>query len=270
MTKSPAANSASVSSRACVRVLRAETPEAALQLAHASQAPFVAGASWLQPVWERQRLWPARVIPVSADWEGFCGVTVNGDCLETGALTTLEGFARNPEVMERLSGLGALVDRIAGPAVRHLGTVGGNLAAGGDLTALALVLNARLHILTGAGWQRISLEDWPGSGSLIRSVIFDIPTGTRVLVEKLGHREAFSPTRITLACARVAGRRRVAVCGEGGAARLHVLEACLVDSESPPGPEQCERALAEMDWGNAGLRRAGGRLMAHLLGALES
>lgn len=270
MTESLTPDPGWVASRAEVRVLSADTPMAALQLAVNGQGPLVAGATWLQPVWERQGRWPAKVVPVSAEWEGFSGVTVRGKCLEVGALTTLNDFARNPDVAERLPAIAALMDRIAGPAVRHLGTVVGNLVAGGDLSAPALVLNARLRVLTPSGWKMMPMADWSGACGLIASVVFDAEPETRVLVEKLGHREAFSPTRITLACARVQGQRRVAVCGEGGPVRLLALEQALARTGVLPGPEQCEQALAAMDWGGPGLRLAGGRLMAYLLAELEA
>ena len=270
MTTGPAPDCTSVPSRAGVRVLQADTPEQALQLS--ASATLVAGATWLQPVWERQGRWPARVLPIPPHWQGFSGVTLAGDRLQVGALTTLDEFARNPLVVQRLPGLAAFMDRIAGPGVRHLGTVGGNLLAGGDLSALALVLDTRLQLLGDAGWYQMPLADWyrhSGAG-LVRSITLNSPPGIRLCLEKLGHREAFSPTRITLACARVAGYRRVAVCGEGGPVRLQEFEASLAAGQTLPGQDLCTRALTAMGWGDEGLRYAGGGLMAGLLEELES
>lgn len=268
MNAAPAPECASVPSRAGVRVLQADTPEQALKLA--AGATLVAGATWLQPVWERQARWPARVVPLSAHWDGFCGITVAGERLQVGALTSLEDFARSPHVTERLPGIAAFVDRIAGPSVRHLGTVGGNLLAGGDLSALALVLDARLQLLADDGWSELPLEDWyqlPSAG-LVRSVSLNIAPGSPLCLEKLGHREAFSPTRITLACTRTGGRQRVALCGEGGPRRLRDLENTLAMDATRSGPDVCAQALADLDWGDARLRQVGGELMAHLLGQL--
>jgi carbon-monoxide dehydrogenase medium subunit len=264
-----------VTERSQMRVLSADGPEAAWQLARRHRAPLVAGATGVQPVWERQARWPACVVPLSADWPGFAGVTVTGDRLDIGALTPLASLAGAPALARRLPSLAPFMDRVASPGVRQLATLGGNLVAGGDLSALALVLEAELRVFSGAGWHHLPLSAWPGwvrrePGALIRSVHLSIPRGCPVVLEKLGHRERFSPPRITVACARLGTDVRVAVSGEGGPVRLAALEARLARAGGQASAADGEQALAELDWGNPGLRAAGGRLIAHLLGRLTT
>lgn len=173
-----------VTERSQMRVLSADGPEAAWQLARRHRAPLVAGATGVQPVWERQARWPACVVPLSADWPGFAGVTVTGDRLDIGALTPLASLAGAPALARRLPSLAPFMDRVASPGVRQLATLGGNLVAGGDLSALALVLEAELRVFSGAGWHHLPLSAWPGwvcrePGALIRSVHLSIPRGCR-------------------------------------------------------------------------------------------
>lgn len=59
---------------------------------------------------------------------GLHGVVDEGDCLAIGALTTLHTLAHHPLVQLHAPGLARAASVVAGPQLRRMGTLGGNLA----------------------------------------------------------------------------------------------------------------------------------------------
>tara|TARA_R110000822_G_scaffold26487_2_gene79726 strand:- start:1912 stop:2736 length:825 start_codon:yes stop_codon:yes gene_type:complete len=221
-----------VTERQAVRVMRPESPRQAVSFAKRFRAPYIAGGTWLQPSCERDRQWPAQLVVLNPDWPAFRGIRETDGGLSIGALTTLDELAHHPLTALYLPPLNGLIKRVAGPGVRHLGTVGGNLLAGGDLSALALALDTEVDVVGGKGSNRRPLARWfqdRPAGDLLRSVIVPDCRGWGVSVEKLGYRERFSPTRATVACVHDGQQVQLAVCGEGGPGRLMVTEAMLRD-----------------------------------------
>ncbi|PCM44656.1 hypothetical protein CPA50_00985 [Marinobacter sp. ANT_B65] len=221
-----------VTERQAVRVMRPESPRQAVSFAKRFQAPYIAGGTWLQPSCERSRQWPAQLVALNPDWPEFRGIQETEAGLSIGALTTLDELAGHPLTALYLPPLSGLLNRVAGPGVRHLGTVGGNLLAGGDLSALAFALDADVTVVGGKGSNRQPLVRWlqdRPAGDLLRSVTVPDCRGWRVSLEKLGYRERFSPTRATVVCVHDGYQVQLAVCGEGGPGRLMVTEAMLRD-----------------------------------------
>ncbi|RBW48817.1 FAD binding domain-containing protein [Marinobacter sp. F3R11] len=221
-----------VSERQAVRVMHPESPRQAVSFAKRFRSPYIAGGTWLQPSCERDRQWPVQLVALNPDWPEFRGIRETEEGLSIGALTTLDELARHPLMALYLPQLNGLIKRVAGPGVRHLGTVGGNLFAGGDLSALALALDTEVDLVGSKGSNRRPLTRWlpdRQGGDLLRSVSLPDSRGWRVSLEKLGYRERFSPTRATVACVHDGEKVQLAVCGEGGPGRLTVTEAMLRD-----------------------------------------
>lgn len=252
--------------------MRPESPRQAVSFAKRFSAPYIAGGTWLQPVYERDRRWPGQLVALNPGWPGFHGIVEESDHGVTiGALTTLDELARHSLTGQYMPALGGLMNHIAGPGVRHLGTVGGNLVAGGDLSALALALGVTVDIVEGTDVSSESLAQWirkPAPGDLLRSVTVPDCRRWRVAVEKLGHRERFSPARATVCCVHDGQQTRLAVCGEGGPGRLIVTEAMLRD-RSVPGLRDLatvvDTELQALGWENVRLRLAVRRILAFLL-----
>lgn len=262
-----------VADREQVRVLHPGTAAEAVSLAGEHGGTYIAGATWLQPSCERSQTWPSRMVALNPGWPGFQGLHESSDGLTIGALTTLAAFARDPltaSYLPCLTGRNGLMNQVAGPGVRRLGTVGGNLIAGGDLSALALALDARIQLLCQQGTRELNMADfYPvlASTDLIKSVTFPDCRGWRIAVEKLGHRERFSPTRATVACVCDGTQVRMAVCGEGGPARLTLSEAVLRDTscKSPTALAQTlDDELERLGWLDSGLRLAIRRMLGYL------
>lgn len=260
-----------VAGRGGVRVLRPESPREAVTMARRFGGTYIAGASWLQPVWERRQSWPSCLVALDPGWPGFRGIDQDEGGLTIGALTTLDELASHPLVHDHLPGLGTLLDQVAGPGVRRLGTVGGNLCAGGDLSALFLALDARLHLVGHHDPKGESLVVWDSADpgvDLIQSVTLPDARPWRIAVDKLGHRERFSPTRATVACVHDGERVRLAVCGEGGPGRLSISEAALNDGHSLSGADRIQILDTELEfrgWQDPTLRLATQRMVDYML-----
>ncbi len=102
-------------------------------------------------------------------------MTPTGGGLRIGALTSLGMLERDRAMKEMLPLLAAAVRSTAGPAVRNLGTLGGNIAGRtGCLLPALLALDARLEIASRAGRTIVPLVQWLAdapSTELIEAVI---------------------------------------------------------------------------------------------------
>jgi CO/xanthine dehydrogenase FAD-binding subunit len=106
-------------------------------------------------------------------------IRINGARVSLGAEVTLIAILRERE----LSYLHPVVRSIGGPAVRTMGTVGGNLFAAspfGDLTAALLALDAMVSVQSGYGARDMTLEEFlagrdRAAGTLALGVSFERP-----------------------------------------------------------------------------------------------
>lgn len=260
-----------VNARRAIRVLRADSPGQAFSLARQFRAPYTAGGTWLQPTYERDQSWPEKLVALDPSWPAFRGLEAGPNGLTVGALTSLAELARHPLVREYLPPLAMFLNRVAGPGIRALGTVGGNLIVGGDLSALALALDVRVDVIGQAGERALPLSQWlmeRASEDLLRGFTVPDCRGWRVSLEKLGYRERFSPTRATLAYVHDGDRVRLAVSGEGGLLRLVAAETFVHDRADLTRGDfgaVIDRELATHGWQNAYLRMALRRMTMGLL-----
>jgi carbon-monoxide dehydrogenase medium subunit len=197
------------------------------------------------------------MVALNPGWPGFQGLHEGSGGLTIGALTTLAAIAHDPltvSYLPCLTGRNGLMNQVAGPGVRRL----------------ALALDARIQLLCQQGTRELNMADcYPvlASTDLIKSVTFPDCRGWRIAVEKLGHRERFSPTRATVACVCDGTQVRMAVCGEGGPARLTLSEAVLRDTscDSPTAlAKTLDDELERLGWQDPGLRLAIRRMLGYL------
>jgi len=165
--------------------------------------------------------------------DGLRGIDEVGDAIRIGALTDLETVREHPLVRAHLPALAGLLGGVASVAVRHLATIGGNLAwRQGDLVPVLLALGAVAETTLGD-----SEVDALGHGALVLAVRVPRQTGFW-FAEKVGYRSAFSPPLVTVAAASSACREpRLRVSAGGGATRpcrLTATEALLARGERDP------------------------------------
>lgn len=94
--------------------------------AHHGRARPMAGGTDLMPNMKHEITVPEVVVGL---WRipGLKGVRIEEGVMHIGALTTLHDLAHNPLVQEHLPALSDAVGQIAGPQLRRMGTIGGNV-----------------------------------------------------------------------------------------------------------------------------------------------
>lgn len=164
----------------------------AVALAAATGGAFLAGGTALQLGWTRGHAAGALIDLAGIDFGPK--VAASADGLRLSAAATLERLRGDAVLAAALPALPALVGRMAGLGVRTMATLGGNLAwRAGDLVPPLLALGAEVETPDG----RLPLAAWlAGAPTLILAVhVRPAP----LAVEKVGRREAFSPTVVTVA-----------------------------------------------------------------------
>jgi xanthine dehydrogenase small subunit len=140
---------------------------------------------------------------------------------------------------------------IGGPAVRNMGTVGGNLFAPtpfGDFTVALLALDATVALQGGYGPREVPIEEFLGgrsrmTGGLVLSVSFHRPSGAEAFrYRKIARIRPKGGSVVTLAAhvpssgGRVVGARialgSMAATAVRAKAAEHALEGCALDAAS--------------------------------------
>ena len=192
------------------------------------------------------------------------GISVEGETLKIGALTTLETLRQDTAVALHLPELADLLPYVASVQVRNRGTIGGNIAwRKGDLVPLLVARGARLR---GPDLD-VAVENY--ESGLIGEVLIPI-TSEIGFAEKIGHRAAFSPPLVTVAATvgMVQGKIekcRLAIGGGEPALRLARTEASLAGCNpmSIDWREVRERIIDEAGHDHRGRVAAG--VLVHLL-----
>src|ERR1700742_1492001 len=87
------------------------------------EAKALAGGQTFIPVLKQRLNKPSVVVDLSR--LGLTGLTVAGDKIVIGAMTTHATIARNPDIAAKIPGLAHQASLIGDEAVRHRGTMGG-------------------------------------------------------------------------------------------------------------------------------------------------
>jgi 4-hydroxybenzoyl-CoA reductase subunit beta len=93
---------------------------------HGEDATFIAGGTDLMPNMKHALITPGHVIALKGI-AGLRGIRIEGGSLVIGATETLAAVARDPEVVSRFPSLAVAAGAVAGPQLRNMGTIGGNL-----------------------------------------------------------------------------------------------------------------------------------------------
>jgi carbon-monoxide dehydrogenase medium subunit len=142
-------------------LLRPATLDEALGLlaAHGDRAAVMAGGTSLTLAM-RRRIEAPEVVVYIGDLAELRFIRTDSDGLHIGPLVTHNQLAASPHVRERAPILARAAAQIAGPAVRNLATVGGNVARGYDLAPPLLALDARLTLRSPRGQRTLPLAEF--------------------------------------------------------------------------------------------------------------
>ncbi len=126
--------------------------------------------------------------------------------IRIGALTDLETCRTHSLIKRKCPVLGKAAGTIASPAVRNRGTLGGNILYGvGDAIPILLALDARLSWFCEGGIQSeplagfVDRKEAPEEGAILTDIIIPSPVKGRCFFHKVGRREAFIPSVVTVA-----------------------------------------------------------------------
>ena len=167
----------------------------------------------------------------------FTGISVSGDTVTIGAMTTHAEVAASKEVAGAIPALAALAEMIGDPAVRNRGTLGGSIAnndPAADYPAAVVGLGATVKTnkreIAGDDFFTGLFETALDEGEIVTSVSFPVP-------EKAGYSKFPNPASryavVGVFAAKTGNGTRVAVTGAGPCVyRIGEMESALDGSWS--------------------------------------
>lgn len=127
-----------------------------------TDARILAGGQSLLPLLKTRASSPRVLVDIGA-LDELRGIRVNAGALTIGALATQAELLEAPVFGGRYSNLRADASLLGDPVIRNRGTVGGALAfadPGSDWTALAIVLDAKMHVRGASSTRTIAIADF--------------------------------------------------------------------------------------------------------------
>lgn len=171
---------------------------------------FIAGGTLMQTQWQKGADCPPHLISLEKIKEmQVCEkVQLSGEAgIRIGALTTLAACKKHPSLLNQIPLLDEAVSTVAAPAIRNRATIGGNIAGRfGDLIPALLALDAAISLYDGCKNRLTPLSDWISgentSDDFILTAIY-VPDNLKIdkkrfFYKKLGFREAFTPSIVTI------------------------------------------------------------------------
>ncbi|WP_404328574.1 FAD binding domain-containing protein [Mesobacillus maritimus] len=169
-------------------------------------AVFIAGGTFLQTKWEKGVPYPGHLINLGEIKEYnqiYFKMENHSPLLHIGAFVRLADCKNHPLINGSL--VADAIGKIAAPAVRNVGTIGGNIANRiGDTIPTLLVLDAEVSYFDGEEVKRDLLENWlqRNEDSLLLEVMIPerkTPFHYHQFSKKVGRREAFTASVVTIA-----------------------------------------------------------------------
>ena len=193
--------------------LEAKTIEGACSLLskYKGRARVVAGGTDLFVLMKAREITPEYVINLKTISNlGYINYA-NGEGLKIGTLATLRDIERSPIIREKFSVIAGAIKQMATPAIRNMGTIGGNLcnaSPSADTAPPLMGLGAKLKIVGVKGERKVALEEFfLGAGEvalkadeiLAEIQIPDVLAYTRGIYLKLKPRTAIGIALVSVA-----------------------------------------------------------------------
>lgn len=207
-------------------------------------ATYISGGMTLVPTLKQRLAMPSHLIDLSKI-PSLSGISLDGDMLKIGAMTTHAQIAKDPLVTVNIPALAILAEGIGDASVRNRGTIGGSIAnsdPSADYPAAVLALSAEINTnkrtIAAADFFVELFETALEEGEIITSV--SLP------VNKVGNYQKFSnpASRYAIVGVFVAKTNagvRVAVTGAGAYVfRMNEMETALDNDFSAKSIENIE------------------------------
>jgi carbon-monoxide dehydrogenase medium subunit len=145
--------------------IRPDSADAALAALaeHGDDAKLMAGGHSLIPLMKFRLVRPGVIVDIGSLNGDLSGISVNGNHVSIGALTTHSELEHSEQLKEACPMLSHVASLVGDPSVRHRGTLGGSLAhadPASDLPAAAIALGARLIARGPNGEREIPIDDF--------------------------------------------------------------------------------------------------------------
>lgn len=243
--------------------------EATEALKGAEEAKILAGGHTLVPTLKQRLAMPSDLIDLGRI-DNLKGISVQGDRIIVGAMTTHAEVASSADVIAEIPALAALADNIGDRQVRNRGTLGGSIAnndPAADYPAACLALDASItttdRTLSAEEFFTGLFETALAETEIVTSVSFAVP-------EKAAYMKFKNPASryaiVGVFVAKSGTNARVAVTGAGsdGVFRVPEMEAALSADFSPAAIQDI--AVSE-DGLNSDIHAAAD-YRAHLIGVM--
>ncbi|WP_168714441.1 FAD binding domain-containing protein [Niallia nealsonii] len=209
---------------------------------------FISGGTLLQLNWEAGVDRPSHLISMEMikELHGIQIVSIDQkEFLEIGAATTLADCCEHKNILKYAPILADACKKIAAPAVRNRGTIGGNIAGKvGDSIPVLFVLEAKLRVYDGERERVIPIQEWLKTAIqqnflyIITTILIPIKEKEKgnYFFQKVGRRESFTAAIISIAGFLKTVDKKVTIArfAIGGGAhlpqRLIEAEEILVDN----------------------------------------
>jgi aerobic carbon-monoxide dehydrogenase medium subunit len=175
----------------------ASVMEAVQLISGSGDAKLLAGGHSLLPAMKQRLSQPGVIVDIGR-LDALRGISVNGNSLNIGALTTHAQVAASPTVRAHCRALAQACGMVGDAQVRNVGTLGGNLAhadPASDPPTVVLAAGGKLHAQGANGGRAINAGDFFVNffttdlqpGEILTSIELPIVNGRRSAYEKLQH-----------------------------------------------------------------------------------
>ncbi|CAI9392048.1 MULTISPECIES: FAD binding domain-containing protein [Bacillaceae] len=213
---------------------------------------IISGGTILQINWEAGVEKPKHLISTEKlpELKGIEEVRLDGQLyMRIGAAMTISDCLNNSFVRKNASILAEACEKIAAPAVRNRGTIGGNICSKiGDTIPVLLVLEAKLSFYNGEQEKMISLRKWlakptPPSSELLTNIFIPIINAQNYsFFKKIGRRETFTAAIISVAGYLEYEESNIK------AAKLSIGGGAHLPCRLTLAEEELNKGMKEIDW----------------------
>jgi len=185
----------------------------ALQQADGSALPYAGGTDVMIHLRERtERMRRIRLLVDLAALPELRGITLEGDRVHLGAMTTHSEAAASPLLLAHAPFLCAAAATVGSTQIRNAGTIGGNVCNGSpaaDTASPLVALSAQARVCSASGERFVPVEALYSRsagmalapGELVLEFVFDSFSAWRTSFLKLGRRKALAISRMNVAAA---------------------------------------------------------------------
>lgn len=191
-----------------VRAYRPESLDEALALLGSREMAVMAGGTDLMVKYRaRAGTLPSfkKDVLLVGHLDQLKGISLKGGLLRIGAATSMEDILRSGDIPEYVKGP---IRQIGSPAIRNMGTLGGNIcnaSPAGDSLTMLYALDAILEIASAGTSRSCRIDEFivgPGrnmlaSGEIVKCVIIPIGAFNRYFYRKAGQRRANAIAKVS-------------------------------------------------------------------------